>query len=300
MIPRQILVLGATGMLGKPVVQCLLDRGHQVRIMVRNLESARRRFGNTVEAAVGDARNEEAIQAAMAGCDAVHVNLTQEAELTAMQHIISLAPGNPLERVSYVSATTICEENRWFEMVDIKMRTEAILQQSGSAHTVFCPTWVMETLPNFIHGNQAVVILGKRPPALHFFAAADFGRMVAAAYEDDRALGKRLFIHGPQAITLAEAVVRLRHACYPQIKVRRVQLWQAKLVAKLTRRQGLAYVTRLIAYFDKVGEIGDPAEANALLGAPKITLDEWLKMPREDNQGLPYLGGVGEDGVLAG
>jgi uncharacterized protein YbjT (DUF2867 family) len=288
MIARRILVLGATGMLGKPVVQCLLDRGYQVRIMVHNLESARRRFGNTVEAVVGDARNEEAIQAVMAGCDAVHVNLTQEAELTAMQHIVNLAPGNPLERVSYVSATTVCEENRWFEMVDIKMRTEAILQQSGIAHTVFYPTWVMETLPNFIHGNQAVVILGRHPPALHFFAAADFGRMVAAAYEDDRALGKRLFVHGPQAITLPEAVARLIHACYPQAKVRRVQLWQAEWVAKLTRRQDLAYVTWLIAYFDKVEEIGDPKEANALLGAPKIALDEWFKMPREDSQGLPH------------
>lgn len=29
--------------------------------------------------------------------------------------------------------------------------------------------------------------------------------------------------------------------------------------------------------FEKVGEKGDPTEANALLGAPEFTLDDWLQ-----------------------
>jgi uncharacterized protein YbjT (DUF2867 family) len=33
---RQILVLGATGMLGQPVAHCLDHKGHRVRIRVRN------------------------------------------------------------------------------------------------------------------------------------------------------------------------------------------------------------------------------------------------------------------------
>jgi uncharacterized protein YbjT (DUF2867 family) len=101
-----------------------------------------------------------------------------------------------------------CEENRWFELIDVKMRTEDILRRSGIAHTVFCPTWAMETLHNFVKGDRAVVIIGKNPPALHFFATADFGRIVAASYDDDRALGKRLFIHGPEGITLPDALDR--------------------------------------------------------------------------------------------
>ncbi len=285
---RQVLVLGATGMLGQPVAHCLVDKGHRVRILVRSVEKARRMFGNTVEIVEGSALNRDNIQAAMAGCEAVHINLTQESELTATQHIIDLAQGNSLERVTYVSATTAREENRWFEMIDVKMRTEDILRRSGIAHTVFCPTWVMETLHNFIRGDRAVVIVGKNPPALHFFAAADFGRMVAASYDDDRALGKRLFIHGPEGITLPDALERFVNACHPELKMMRMKLWQARLIAKLTGRQGLTYITRLIAYFDKVGELGDPTEANALFGAPSITLEEWFKMPKDSRQGLPH------------
>ncbi|MCP4655590.1 MAG: NAD(P)H-binding protein [bacterium] len=282
---RQILVLGATGLLGQPVVRGLVDKGHRVRVLARTDEKAREMFGDTVEIVAGSAVHRDDVQGAMAGCDAVHISLPQESELTATQHVVDLAAANGPERISYISATTACEENRWFEVIEVKMRTEQILRQSGIAHTVICPTWVMETLPNFVHGDRGVVILGKNPPPLHFFAAADFGRMVAGSYDDDRSLGKRLFIHGPEGITLPHALERFFKACHSELKVTRLKLWQARLFAKLTGRAGLAYVTRLIAYFDKVGELGDPAEANALLGAPSITLDGWFEMPKDNLYG---------------
>jgi len=206
-------------MLGRPVTHCLIDRGHHVRILVRSVAKAHQMFGDRVEIVEGSALSKHDIQAALAGCDAVHINLTQQAELTAMQHVIDLAPDNGLERVTYVSATTASEENRWFDVVDVKMRIEAILHRSGIASIVFCPTWVMETLQNFIHGNRAIAIIGKNAPELHFFAAADFGRMVAASYDDDRALGKRLFVHGPEGITLHHALERFVSACHPRVKM---------------------------------------------------------------------------------
>ena len=104
--------------------------------------------------------------------------------------------------------------------------------------------------------------------------------MVAASYEDNRALGKRLFVHGPESTTLPDAFKRFVKICYPGEKITQMKLWQAQLIAKLTGREELADATRLIAYFDKVGELGDPAEANALFGAPSITLDEWFRMQK--------------------
>jgi uncharacterized protein YbjT (DUF2867 family) len=275
-------------MLGKPVAQWLIRKGHRVRVLVRSVEKARQMLGDTVEIVEGSAVRRDDIRKAIADCDAVHVNLTQEAELTAMQHVVDLAPRSRVERVSYVSATTAREENRWFDVVDVKMRTEEALRSSGIPHVVFCPTWVMETLENFIHGNRATVIIGQNPPCLHFFAAQDFGRMVAASYADDRAIGKRLFVHGPEGITLPRALERFFGACHPHLKVTRLKLWQARLIARATRREGLTYVTKLIAYFDQVGELGDPTEANALLGAPSITLDAWFDMPRDHQRGLPH------------
>jgi uncharacterized protein YbjT (DUF2867 family) len=277
----QILVLGATGMLGQPVTHCLVESGYPARILVRNIEKARQMFGDSVEIVRGDAREREDIRGALAGCDAVHISLPPDSELTAMQHVTDLGKTEPLERITYISATTARQENRWFELVDVKMRTEAILGQSGIANTVFCPTWAMETMHNFVRDDRAVMIISKHPPPLHFLAAADLGCMVAASYEDNRALGKRLFVHGPEAVTLPNAFERFVKACHPGKNIMRVKLWQAQLIAKLTGRVELADATKLIAYFDKVGELGDPGEANALFGAPSITLDQWFKLQKE-------------------
>ena len=276
----RVLVLGATGTLGQPVTRCLLDRGHIVRVLARNAQKARSMFGAGMEVVEGDSTSRVDLGKALAGCAAVHVSLPTESELIAVEQVVALAgagEAEDLKRISYVSGTSVREENRWFEVVDVKMKAEDLLQRSGIPHTVFCPSWVMEVLANFVRPERAVVIEGKNPPGFHFFAADDFGRMVAASYEDDRPLGKRLFIHGPRSITLPAAIRSFHEACCPQLKLRRLMPWQARMVAILTRTPSLGAVSRLIAYFDKTEEHGDPTEANALLGAPTTTLEEWIR-----------------------
>ena len=224
----------------------------------------------------------------MAGCDAVHINLTPALEYTATSHVIEVADGN-LGRLGYVSATTLSEELRWFHRVDVKMRCEELVRESGLPYAIFCPTWVMETLQNFIRGGKwALSVDGKNPPQLHWFAAADFGRMVAASYEDDRALGKRLYIYGPEGITIGHAMDRFAAACYPDARVVHLKVWQARLLAKLIRNAELADVAELIGYLDTAGEFGEPALANELYGAPTITLDEWFGMERDERGGVAH------------
>ena len=273
---KTLLVLGATGILGQPVTRCLRERSYNVRILTRNAMKAREILGNGFEVFEGNAADKDDLRTALAGCDGVHISLSPESELDAATNIAALAPVSSLERITYVSATTAVEEHRWFEMIDVKLRAEEAVRNSGVPYTIFCPTWVMEVLPNFVHGKRAFVITGKRPIPLHFFAAEEFGRMVAAAYGMEETMGKRLYVHGPEAINLREAIERFVAACHPEIeKVTALPAWLARIVAVLAGREPLKFVSRLIGYFDKVGERGDPTQANELLGAPSITLDAW-------------------------
>ena len=271
---KKVLVLGATGLLGRPVVHSLVQNGRQVRILTRNAAKARKWFEDTVEIVEGNALKEDHIRTALVGCDAIHISLPQDSELSAMKFVTEISTKETLYRVTYVSATTAFEENRWFHLVDIKLRTEEVLRKSGLLYTIFCPTWVMDTLKNFVHNGRAAMIVGKNPPPLHFFAASDFGKLVAASYNDDCSLGKRLFIHGPEGITLPGALEQYLKACYPGLKVMKMKLWQSRILATLTRNKNLKYISQLIGYFDKVGEMGDPEEANQLLGHSSITLSE--------------------------
>jgi uncharacterized protein YbjT (DUF2867 family) len=276
----RILILGATGTLGRPVTRSLLGRGHSVRVLARNPRKVRDGFGSEVEVVEGDSARRAELGRALAGCEAVHISLPTKSELAAVEHLVGLAEAGDatgLRRISYLSGTSVREENRWFDVIDVKMRAEDLLRRSGIPHTVFCPTWVMEVLPNFVRPERALLIEGNNPPGFHFFAADDFGRMVAASYDDDASLGRRLFVHGPRSLTLPEAIRKFHAACYPEVKLRRLRPWQARVVAKLTRNPSLEGASRLIAYFDTTEEHGDATEANTLLGAPATTLEEWVQ-----------------------
>jgi uncharacterized protein YbjT (DUF2867 family) len=121
-----MLVLGGTGTLGAPVVRSLVERGHTVRLLARHPEHARGMFGAIAEVVEGDSTERDRIRSALAGCDAVHISLPVESELTAVQHITDVAGSGILGRISYVSGTSVREENRWFDLIDVKLRAEWI------------------------------------------------------------------------------------------------------------------------------------------------------------------------------
>ena len=54
-------------------------------------------------------------------------------------------------------------------------------------------------------------------------------------------------------------------------------IWLARVMAFVNRNDGLRFAANLMAYFEKVPEGGDPAEANRILGASQTSLDDWLR-----------------------
>ena len=135
----------------------------------------------------------------------------------------------------------------------------------------------MEQLSRLAMGGKPLII-GDRPIPWHWFAADDLARMVSNAYQREEAMNQRLVIHGPQAMTMVEAMEQYCQAFHPEVEsVSMMPIDAAKSMAASTGNDMLMFFAELMAYFDKVGEMGDPSEANQLLGAPTITLDEWIE-----------------------
>jgi uncharacterized protein YbjT (DUF2867 family) len=277
---NKILVLGGTGLLGAPVARRLLADGFDVRLLARDPGKAADMFGASVEIAAGDVTDKASLEEAMAGCDGVHISIAGPAELPAAQNVAALAPKLGLQRITYVSGATAFEENRWFPMTAQKLAAEEALRACGVAYTIFCPTWPMEMLPRYARGGQPLMI-GDRPLPVHWFAADDMAGMVSAAYRSEGAANRKLFIHGPEQVTTVEALARYCQAFHPEVtSVPLMPIAAARATAESTGNPMLGFFAELMAYFEKVGEMGDPSEANQLLGAPSTTLDAWIEQLR--------------------
>ena len=280
-IDKTILVIGGTGMLGKPVAQQLKADGFNVRLLVRNPEKARKLLGDGYEFIQGDVDNVASLSAALTGVDGVHISLKggpTEADFERMDHfavrdIARIAKEKNVGRVTLISAYAVSEEKADTPESRSKVRGEAALKSSGVSYTIFRASWFMETLPLFVQG-KSISLIGKQIHPLHWIAAEDYARMVSKSYQTEETLNKELYIFGPEAYTMGEAMKI--YADHAGVKVSPMSTQMLAVLGTLTFNTEWKGMAVLMKHYENWGEDGSPEEANRLLGAPQVTLREWL------------------------
>jgi hypothetical protein len=155
--------------------------------------------------------------------------------------------------------------------------------------TIFKPTYFMETLPRHIQGRLAIV-LGSQPHPLHMVAAGDFARMVSRSFRTPEAANRHFFVYGPEAITIPGALRLYCSLVEPGKRVVSMPLGFMSVVDTLFMRRQLRSTLQLMRVMQRVGERGDPSEANEVLGAPTTTLRQWCERVRvhsPEQHGVP-------------
>jgi uncharacterized protein YbjT (DUF2867 family) len=278
---KTILVIGGTGMLGKPVAQQLKADGFNVRLLARNPEKAQKLLGAGYEIVKGDVDNAAALREAMTDVDGVHISLKggpTEADFERMDHfavrdIARIAKEQNVERVTLISAYAVSEEKADTPESRSKVRGEAALKSSGVPYTIFRCSWFMETLPLFVQG-KSISLIGDQTHLLHWIAVEDYARMVSKSYQTDETLNKELYIFGPEAYTMGEAMNI--YAAHVGVKVSPISTTMLSVMGTLTFNTEWKSMATLMRHYEKWGEDGSPEEANRLLGAPRVTLSKWM------------------------
>jgi uncharacterized protein YbjT (DUF2867 family) len=282
--PR-ILIVGATGLLGAPLARGFARQGYRVRVMARDAARLAKTFPQGFDRAAGDATNARDVEQALEGCAGVHVSVANmNDEASAVEAIARAAKRLGVGRISYVSGTSVCEENAWFPLIAGKLRAERVLQAGTVPFTIFRPTWFMETVANFFKHGRAVCF-GRGETRLHFVASEDFAAVVPRAYAS-RAAENRVFqILGPEAIRLVDAIDRYRSALHPEIRtVTRLPIPVARAIAFVRGSSGreMAEAAALVRYFERAFEGTREPEGEGLLGRCSTTLDTWLNAKRAE------------------
>lgn len=285
---QRILMIGGTGMLGRPVAERLKADGFIVRLLARDPEKARRMLGDGYEIVKGDVAEAGCLRKALSGVDGVHVSLKggpNAADFDRIDHLATRDIANAARemgvgRLTLLSAYAVSAEKADTPESRSKFKGETALKASGVPYTIFRCSWFMESLPLFVQGNS-MSLIGNQPHQLHWVAAEDYARMVSKSYQTDETLNKELYILGPESYTMGAAMkIYARHA---GLKVSPISTQMLGLLGTLTFNTEWKSMAILMKHYEKWGEDGSPEEANRLLGAPKITLNEWCRENRNQH-----------------
>lgn len=149
---KTVLLLGATGSIGRFVARKAVDDGWQVRALVRDEERASRLLPSSVELFVGDGNDAELVSRAVNGIDAVvftqgaHGNPHDHKNVDyGMTATVLHAVAGKTVRISLMTSigTTVHtgSYNRASEAHDWKRRAERLVRASGHEYTIVRPGW---------------------------------------------------------------------------------------------------------------------------------------------------------------
>jgi uncharacterized protein YbjT (DUF2867 family) len=231
----------------------------------------------------GDVEQPETLKSALEGVEGVHINLKggpkpedyARIEYQGTQNVVDMAVKAKVKRISYLSGFSVSPQNRWFYQTEAKYKAEEAIKASGIPYTIFRANWFMESLPLFIQNGRASVI-GKNHGAIHWVAAQDYAQMVAKAYRSQGAENKTLYVYGPEAISMTEALTQYCAKFHPELKVSTAPTWLLSFIAMITRNAALKDTVNFMEYMGKAQLNGAPQEGNALLGKPTTRLEQWL------------------------
>ena len=275
-------------MFGQPVARKLQSDGHEVIVLSRDPQRAASLFGPGFECRRVLVDGIPTIRTALAGCDAVHINLSarnaDEAERIlwrGAENVAKTAVELGLQRISMISGNFDPDPDHEWPIRRYFSRGVLAVKHCGVPYMIFSCTWFQESLPLFIQNGNAYVI-GKQPLLWRWVNSADYTRMVSYAYRTREAENRHFVVHGPEPLTMLSALETYCSIMHPGMQVRQFPIWFIKLFARFRHDQSLYDIARVMEKFEIYGEAGDPRDTDALLGTPTITVHEWAtKLVRE-------------------
>lgn len=278
---KKILVIGATGLIGKAVANKLNSDGYQLIVMSRNKEKAQSMFSDDFEIIKADVLNPESIRYSFQGIDGVYISLPEKDVPSAMPTILKNAKESGVKQIVYTSGCTVRKENSWHPMIKGHYEGEKALVESGIPYTVLKLTMVMDMIPRYANNGKPFII-GKQKHGWSWIHSEDIAQMASKAFDNPEALNKKLTIWGKEKSTIPQAVDSYNSIFFPKAKQAKPKpYWMANLLALMIGEK-LKYAISIFKYFEDHPEEGNPKSAYQILGEPTMSLKHFFKLEKRN------------------
>lgn len=264
-LPR-VLVVGASGALGRPVVRMLRARSVPVRALCRHPERAADLAAVGAEVVAGDLTDAASLARACAGCQrvlaAAHGLLgrgrwrSEAVDDTGHRQLIAAAREAGLDRFVYTSAQGAAADHP-IDFFRTKHRIEQALQASGLASVVLRPTAFMEQHVHLFNGagvlkNGSAKVIGSGRKRRNFVAAGDVAQFAVRALLDEPLPFRLLVIGGHDNASHLDVAGLYAGLVGKPLRVSRLPAGVVSLLARLLRpvQPGVARLMGLLALPD--------------------------------------------------
>jgi uncharacterized protein YbjT (DUF2867 family) len=254
----KIAVIGATGMLGKPVTWQLMFAGFDVTVVARNTDAATTIFNNSnnidqpkAKVVYGDVFNKDSLMKALQGIEGLYINLgpdqksneeQPQPEREGIQNILQVAKEAGIKHIIYISAIVIrYQGNKGFNwwVFNIKHAAVKAIKESGIPYTIFYPSCFMDTFSELIDRNKLMHATGSKQPN-YFIASLDYGKMVVEAFKQQK-LNREYDVQGPEAMNWDEAAKIVMNN-YPKglLRMMKAPLFMMKFFGRFNQKMNYA------------------------------------------------------------
>jgi uncharacterized protein YbjT (DUF2867 family) len=274
-----ILITGATGNVGREVVNLLRASGEKVVAVTRHRAIAA--LPDSAVVVEGDPTHPQTLVSELRGVEAIFISPRALGDATAgaaTTELLKLAAEQGAQRVVVVSAVTVEDGSGYQRFADAFKAVEDAARASGLQWTilrcadfasnalVWAPQIRAASMVRSVYGDAATSTIHER----------DVAAVSALALMDAAHVGRIYVLTGPQSLTQREKVRLIGEAIgreVPWVEVAPEQFRQAMLA------QGLPedVPDRVIGYWsDHVGQPGPSSTTvEQVLGRPALTFAQW-------------------------
>lgn len=283
---KKIAVIGATGMLGKPVTQQLIDDGFDITILARNITKAKEAFP-TSQVLEADVLDPISLLKSLEGQEAVYISLSPNRnarksarmpEREGILNIIDAAKHLGIKRIALLSSLVQNYQGmNGFNWWIFAMKLEAVvaIKKSGIPYSIFYPSTFMESIPrDIIRGNKIMLVSGSVAP-MWFIAASDYAKQVSKAFSIAGSNNQEYPIQGLEAFDWEQAASIIAKNYKKPLRVMRAPSGMLKFLGSFIQPVNYAY--HICEALNKYPEKFESEKTWKELGMPSIQLADFIK-----------------------
>jgi NADH dehydrogenase len=288
-----ILVVGATGTLGRKVTRTLLAGGEQVRAMTRIVANADGLKALGAQPIRADLRDVDSMEFALRGVTAVVAsahsilgrgeNSSEIVDDLGHRTLIDMARGAGVEHFIYTSVIGASVDHR-VDFWQRKARVENYLRESGLTYTIVRPASFIEMHAYELIGKavltgKRVVLFGSGNNPRNFVAAEDVAKVIAGALKVPSLRGETIEVGGPENLTTNEVVRTFERLSGNKAKVTHVPLTVARTMSHVMRptHPGLSRIMKIAVVNETTDQSFDPSLMRSRIPVTLTRLEDWAR-----------------------